>query len=149
MPTGRDYFAGPDRVDTTDDQGQFRISDLPSEQVQLSITSKHRHINDDNYPVEEGLIIMMSGSGEPGVVQGRVIDAETKLPPTNIADIRVVPRYSTTNYKCAIEDGTFRLPREVTLDENYMVYVYAKGYAAANAKLTAVPLIRKISRILN
>ncbi len=29
MPTGRDYFPGPDRVDITDKQGRFRIADFP------------------------------------------------------------------------------------------------------------------------
>jgi hypothetical protein len=138
-PTGRDYFPGPDRVDTTDEQGRFRIIDLPTEQVQLNITSKHRYVGDTNYPVEEGLIIVMSGSGEPGVIQCRVVDAATKLPPKTVADVRIVPRYETTNYKCAPETGTFRLPRELTLGDSYMMYVYAKDYAIASAKLKSVP----------
>jgi protocatechuate 3,4-dioxygenase beta subunit len=139
MATGRDYFPGPDRVATTDDAGQFRIVDLPTDEVQLSVSAKHRHVNDENYPVEEGLVIQMSGSGQAGVVQCRIVDASTKLPPENIDDVRIVPRYTTTAYKCAAEDGTFRWPREVILGERYVTYVYAKGYAAAEAKLTAVP----------
>ena len=39
-PTGRDYFPGPDRIATTDEQGRFRIVDLPTDQVQLNITAK-------------------------------------------------------------------------------------------------------------
>src|SRR5205823_5269545 len=119
--------------------GRFRIVDLPTDQVQLNITSKHRYVGDTNYPVEEESIIVMSGSGEPGVVQCRVVDATTKLPPKNAQDIRIVPRYETTSYKCAPDSGVFRLPREVTLGEGYMVYVYAKDYAIASAKLKAVP----------
>jgi hypothetical protein len=81
----------------------------------------------------------MSGSGESGVIQCRVVDAETKLPPKNLADIRIVPRYSTTSYKCEPDSGIFRLPKDVTRGESYMVYAYAKDYAIASAKLTSVP----------
>ncbi len=139
MPTGGDYFPGPDRVCTTDDQGKFRIADLPVNEVQLSVQSKHRYVNDKNYPVEEGLAIMMSGSGQPGVVQGHAVDATTDKPPENLADVRIVSRYSTMNHKCSSEDGTFRIPGEVTLGGKYTVYVYAKGYAATSAEILSVP----------
>ena len=81
MPTGRDYFAGPDRVDTTDAKGRFKITDIPAGEVQLNLQSKHRHVNDNNYPVKTDLKITMTGSGQSGVMQGRVVDATTNLPP--------------------------------------------------------------------
>jgi len=64
MPTGRDYFPDLDRVDTTDEQGRFRIVDLPTSKCNEYYV-EHRYVGDTNYPVEEGLIIVMSGSGEP------------------------------------------------------------------------------------
>jgi hypothetical protein len=140
IPTGRDYFVGPDRVHETDEQGRFRISDLPEGEVQLNLRSKHRHVNDQNYPVQEGLKITMSGSGQPGVIQGRIVDAATSLSPPTVNDIRIVPRYSPTNYHCSGDNGHFQLPTVATLDAEYLVYVYAKGYAAAQARLTALPV---------
>jgi protocatechuate 3,4-dioxygenase beta subunit len=139
MPTGRDYFAGPERVDITDSQGRFRIADLPTDEVQLNLQSKHRHVNDSNYPVKVALRIAMSGSGQPGVIQGRVVDATTNRPPQSVRDIRIVPRYSTANYACSGDDGRFQLRTGATLREKYIVYVYAKGYAAARGELMAEP----------
>jgi protocatechuate 3,4-dioxygenase beta subunit len=136
MPTGRDYFAGPDRVSTTDAAGRFRIADLPTDEVQLNLESKHRHVNDQNYPVKEGLKIKMSGSGATGVVQGRLVDERGGLPPLS-ADVRIVPRYSTKTYTCD-NDGRFQLPAEVTLGGKYIVYVYAKGFAAKECRLATV-----------
>jgi protocatechuate 3,4-dioxygenase beta subunit len=138
MPTGRDHFPGPDRVAITDDQGRFRIADLPTDQVQLTVQAKHRYVNDDNYPVSDSVKIKMFGSGKPGVVQGRIVDASTNKPPQNIRDIRIVARYSTLSRRCSDDDGHFRLSGEPTLGDVYYVYVYAKGYAATGAKIQAV-----------
>ena len=138
MTTGRDYFPGPDRVCTTDEQGLFRISDIHTDEVQLSVQARHRDYHEETYPVSQGITILISGSGEAGVVQGRVVDAATGLPPKDIAKVRIVLRYSTTNQNHPGEDGTFRIPREVALGNNYGVLVYAKGYAAATAQIPAV-----------
>jgi protocatechuate 3,4-dioxygenase beta subunit len=140
MPTGRDYFPGPDRVATTDKEGRFRIENLPTDEVQLNVRSKYRHVNDENYPVRENLRITMTGSGERGVIQGRIVEAATGEPPADLASVRIVRRHSSEIYECSHEDGRFQLPVEVTLGAKYPVYVYAKLFAPGNALLKAVPV---------
>jgi protocatechuate 3,4-dioxygenase beta subunit len=139
MPTGRDYFAGPDRVARTDGSGHFRIENLPSGEVHLNLRSKHRHINDANYPVKDGVVIKMSGPGTPGVVQGRLVDAATGLPPAEADKIRIVPRYAPAGTSRASADGRFRTTSRAALGGKHLVYIYARGYEATEARLTALP----------
>jgi protocatechuate 3,4-dioxygenase beta subunit len=138
MPTGRDYFPGPDRVAKTDKEGRFRIEDLPTRQVHLSLHSQHRHVNDTNYPVRKNVRIIMTGSGKPGIVQGRLVDAATGEAPAELGTARIVYRHSPIAYECTHDDGRFTLPIEATLDNPVTIYVYTKRYAAATATLTAV-----------
>jgi len=138
MPPAANYFPGPDRVACTDAQGHFRIVDVPPEQVQLNLRSPHRHVNDNNYPVGNGVQITMTGSGKAGVLQGRIIDANTRLPPKSLADVHIIQRYSTKSHLCSDEDGHFCLPGEPSLGGEYVVYFYAKGYAATKSTIVAV-----------
>lgn len=140
MPTGRDYFTGPDRVTRTDAAGRFSISDLPDGEVQLSLRSPHRHVNDKNYPVQAGVTITMSGSGQPGQLQGRILDAVTGKPPAGAERIRIVRRYSTTPEKCCNRDGYFRLPSIATRGSGNLIYIYAPGYVATEVRLSAVAI---------
>jgi hypothetical protein len=139
MPTGRDRFPGAERVAVTDDAGRFRIEDLSTDEVQLSLRSTHRHVNDANYPVKEGVLITMRGSGKPGVIQGRLSDATTGKPPAGASEATIVLRHSPQAHLGAGEDGRFTLPTVASMDNKYQVHVYAKGYAAAEAMLTALP----------
>jgi protocatechuate 3,4-dioxygenase beta subunit len=140
MPTGGDVFKPP-RVAVTDERGRFHIADVPlmgEREVQLSLQAKHRHVNDTNYPVAQDLKIEMRGSGQPGVIQGRLVGLATDHPIVPFDDVRVVRRHVAAALPIATEDGRFVLPDEVTLGDNYMVYVYANGYAATEARVRAV-----------
>ena len=145
MRTGRDYFPGPDRVDITDKQGRFRIADFPKldprfgpSEVQLSLRCKHRHVNDANYPLGEEVEITMRGSGKPGVLQGRLVDATTGLPLKDIKELRVMRRHQAQTHRFNSPEGKFQLPFEATLGRRYFAYVYAPGYAATAVKMIAV-----------
>jgi protocatechuate 3,4-dioxygenase beta subunit len=140
MPTGGDAFKPP-RIAVTDAQGRFDIADIPlfgEREVQLSLKAKHRHVNDQNYPVGQDLRIEMSGSGQPGVIQARLVGVATDHPIVPFDEVRVVRRHVAKAYTFAAEDGRFVLPSEVTLGNHYMIYVYAKGYAATAGKVKAV-----------
>jgi protocatechuate 3,4-dioxygenase beta subunit len=143
MPTGRDYFPGPDRVAVTDADGRFRIDDLitdflPIDEIQLNVRAKHRHINDENYTIGDNIRVVMRGSGKAGLIQGRIVDSVTGEPPADLGSVRIVRRHIPTAYECTHDDGRFTLPVEVTLGNTYMVYVYAKRFAAMSARLKAV-----------
>ncbi len=140
MPTGGDAFKPP-RVAVTDARGRFHIADVPlmgQREVQLSLRSKHRHVNDANYPVAQDIQIEMRGSGQPGVIQGRLVGVATDHPNVPFDEVRVVRRHVPEALPIATEDGRFSLPGKGTLGKHYMIYVYAKGYAATAARMKAV-----------
>lgn len=141
-PTGRDLMPGPDRVVITDAAGRFRIDDLPLDltngQVQLSLRSPHRHVNDRNHAVGEPLVITMRGSGRAGVVRGRLLDAETGEPIAPPAKVRIVRRHRTEVHREIDPQGRFELPGRATLNDRYSVYAYVAGYAAATVRCQAV-----------
>lgn len=140
MQTGRDRFPGPDRVATTDTDGRFRISDLSGEEVHLSLRAKGYYINDENYPTRGGLKIVMTGRGNrvPGVFRGRLVDAQSGRSLAASEEVRLIMRH-TTRPACAVDgNGRFRLPGAATAGQAKLIYIYAKGYAATEAKLTAV-----------
>jgi hypothetical protein len=107
-------------------------------EVQLSLQAKHRHVNDTNYPVGQDLKIEMRGSGQPGVIQGRLVRVATDHPIVPFDEVRVVRRHIAEALPIATEDGRFSLPSKGTLGKHYMIYVYAKGYAATAARMKAV-----------
>jgi protocatechuate 3,4-dioxygenase beta subunit len=140
MPTGGDPFKPP-RVAVTDAQGRFHIADIPlwgAREVQLSLRSKHRHVNDANYPVAQDLKIEMRGSGRAGVIQARLVGQATDHPIVSFDEVRIVRRHIANVRTIATEDGRFVLPDEVTLGDDYMIYVYARGCAATAARVRAV-----------
>ncbi|WP_197527307.1 MSCRAMM family protein [Pirellulimonas nuda] len=143
-PTGRDYFPGPDRKATTDADGAFRIEDLAQPlfndtgEVHLSLRSEHRHVNDANYPLGAGVTIRMHGSGRAGVLRGRLVDAKDGLPIASPKAVRIVQRHRTDVFDDVDDQGCLELPGPVTLGNTYSVNVYVAGYAAAEARLTAV-----------
>ena len=126
---------GPPRRATTDAAGRFEIVDLPEGQVQLSFSAKHRRINDKNYAVGEPLKVVLSGSGKPGVLQVRAIDAQSGKP---ISAFHITRRHDPAWHAVVKADGRFRLPGERTRDRAYSVYVYAEGYAPAGEVVRAV-----------
>jgi protocatechuate 3,4-dioxygenase beta subunit len=140
VPEGGESFKPP-RVAVTDAQGRFHIADIPLfgvNEVQLSLRAKHRHVNDANYPVAQDLKIEMRGSGRPGVIQARVVGVATDLPVVPFSHLRVVRRYSATAHEFNTEDGRFVLPGEASLGNEYLIYIYARGYAATEARVKAV-----------
>lgn len=142
--TGNDYLPGPGGETQTDAQGRFQIRDLAThnlneKKIHLSFQSKYRSWHTANYPIREGLRIKMRGSGKPGVLQARLIDAETGLPPKNLDEIRIIHGSSSKNHPCNQEDGHFRLPMQVRLAANHTVSIYTKEYEVAKVELTAVP----------
>ncbi len=140
MPTGGDAFQPP-RVAVTDARGRFHIADIPlwgAREVQLSLRARHRHVNDANYPIAQDLRVDMNGSGQAGVIQARLIGLATDHPVVAFDEVRVVRRHVARPHTVATENGRFVLPDEVTLGNDYMIYVYAKGYAATAAQVRAV-----------
>ncbi len=143
-PTGRDYYPGPDRKAVTDSDGKFRIEDLAQPflgdagEVHLSLRSAHRHVNDANYPLGAGVTIRMHGSGQAGVLRGRLVDAKSDLPIASPKAVRIVRRHRTDVFDQVDDRGCFELPGPDTLGNPYSVNVYVAGYAAAEARLTAV-----------
>lgn len=137
MPTGRDFFPGPDRVTATDERGHFRIDDVTQDKVQLSLRCKHRHVNDKNYSVGDGVVIRMSGSGEPGVLRGQLLDDETGEPIDPSTPLRIVRRHRTETHSTLDDRARFELSRTATLGNRYSAYVYAGGYAATSARWEA------------
>jgi protocatechuate 3,4-dioxygenase beta subunit len=140
MPTGGDSFKPP-RMATTDAEGRFYIADIPllgASEVQLTLRAKHRHVNDANYAIGDELRIEMSGSGRPGVIQARVVGVATDKPVVPFSHLRVVRRYNATAHEFDTKDGRFVLPDEVTLGNEYLIYLFARGYAATEARVKAV-----------
>jgi hypothetical protein len=140
VPTGGEPFRPP-RVAETDARGRFHITDIPlfgASEVQLSLSAKHRHVNDANYPIAQDLRIGMSGSGQAGVIQARLVSVATDHPVVPLSDVRILRRHVARTHTLSTEDGRFVLPGEVTLDNDYMIYVYARGYAATAARIRAV-----------
>jgi protocatechuate 3,4-dioxygenase beta subunit len=140
VPTGGDAFKPP-RTAVTDARGRFHIANIPllgASEVQLSLSAKHRHVNDANYPVAQDLKIEMHGSGQPGVIQARLVGVATDHPVVPFSDVRILRRHVARTHTLATEDGRFVMPGEVTLDNDYMIYLYARGYAATAERIRAV-----------
>ena len=138
--TGRDFMPGPDRVAVTDHEGRFRIDNLSHAEVHLSLRASHRHVNDANHSVGVPLVIEMRGSGRPGVVRGRLVDAETGEAVTLDRSIRLVRRHTTKVHQGVDAQGRFELPVRATLGGRCSVYAYVAGYAAASERWAAVSL---------
>ncbi|MCP4250773.1 MAG: carboxypeptidase regulatory-like domain-containing protein, partial [bacterium] len=89
-PTGGETLPGSRQDVRTDEDGRFVLEDLPAGEVMLNLAADCRHVNDANYPVGQQAYIVMSGSGEPGVIHARVIDEATRKP---VTDFIVTMRY--------------------------------------------------------
>ena len=89
---------------TTAADGRFRIDGLPAKEVQLSLTAPFRARDAMNYPVDQECRIAMGGSGRPGLVRGRVVDAETGKP---VEEFRVVGTSDPRSRLVTSADGRF------------------------------------------
>ncbi len=128
------------RTTSTGPDGLFSLDQLPAEHVKLTVNTPHRHVNAQNYDVDKEVRILMDGSGRPGIVRIRVIDAETKDP---IPQYDLVRRYESKRMAVNDPEGRYESKLSITEGWNYWVYIYNKDYAPTVAKVKGLPLSRK------
>lgn len=122
---------------TTNRNGRFRLDGLPDKQVQLSFASPHRHVNDANYPVDRQCRVVMRGSGRPGLIRVKVVDADTESP---VPEFTVVRRYEPEPRRVRSAEGRFELRDDITEGGRYLLYVYSRKHAPATLDIRAMPL---------
>lgn len=122
---------------TTNRNGRFRLDGLPDKQVQLSFASPHRHVNDANYPVDRQCRVVMRGSGRPGLIRVKVVDADTESP---VPEFTVVRRYEPEPRRVRSAEGRFELRDDITEGGRYLLYVYGRKHAPATLDIRAMLL---------
>lgn len=124
------------RATSTGPDGRFTLAGLPPEEVHLTLSTPHRHVNSRNFPVDKDARIVLSGSGRAGVVRVRVVD-EDKDPLTDFVAFR---RHVAKPAVIKSDDGRFELAGTLTEGYTYVVYVYSKDFAPGSAVIKAFPL---------
>jgi len=120
---------------TTGPSGAFALDGLPASDVHLEVKAPHRYVSSRNYPVDVPCRIVMQGSGRPGMVRARVVDAATGEP---IPMFKVAQRYVADQAQCT--DGLLDWGDGLTESGAYAFHVYARGYLPWEGKLTAASL---------
>jgi protocatechuate 3,4-dioxygenase beta subunit len=124
----------------TDDEGRFRLDGMPPEGVNLNVTAAHRHVNDDNYAVDTPCRIVMTGSGRPGWIRGRVTDGRTGQ---LVMDYNVVRRYFPEPRRITSSEGHFEWTDDLTEGGTPTFYIYAKGYAPWSGPIEPMAMAKK------
>lgn len=119
----------------TDAAGKFGLTGLPAKQIHLNVTAAHRHVNAQNYPVDREARIVMSGSGRPGILCARAVDARTGKP---VDEFRVVRRYDPKQREITSVEGRFQWDDVVTEGKNYTLYIYSRDHAPTEVDIRAI-----------
>ncbi len=137
---------GGARTASTDEQGRFRLGDLPDgKEISLRATADGTELHEKNHPLGEEARIQIARSRLPGqeappeagVLRGRVIDHQTGEP---VSAFKVMLRYRPEPIEVESETGEFAITEKVRRGAALQVRLFAPPYAPCVARLTATAL---------